>query len=107
MPDQWTIHGREYSDCNCNWGCPCQFDVDARTARVEVPGLVESTGGPIVDPNSGQEFRARIDLPNGFEYSLAEMGTGSSKANAGLSIELEDSYGQWNLLHMNQDDVIR
>jgi hypothetical protein len=209
MPDQWMIRGREFSNCNCSWGCPCQFnapttygnceavsaahidvghfndtrldglsyvlllywpgeiaeghgreqlivderadaaqreairkiafgestapgathyfvfnstmsevletlyapievsiDVEMRKARVRVPGLVESTGGPIVDPNSGQEFRARIDLPNGFEYRLAEVGTGSSQATAGLTIGLENSYGQWNLLHMNQDGVI-
>ncbi|MBW2313326.1 MAG: DUF1326 domain-containing protein [Deltaproteobacteria bacterium] len=210
MPDQWTIRGQEYGNCNCDWGCPCQFnaptthgnceavaaghieeghfnetrldglnfvlllwwpgeiaegngrqqvivderadaeqreairkivhgestapgathffvynstmsevletlyapihleiDVEARKASLDVPGLIESTGSPIVDPNSGQEFHARIDLPNGFEYRLAEMGNASSKVTAGLQIELQDSYGQWNELHMNQDGVIR
>ena len=84
-----------------------QIDVEARSARVHVPGLAESDGSPIVNPNSGQEYRARIDLPNGFEYSLAEMGTGSSKIQAGIQMQLSDSYGQFNLLHMNQDGVIR
>jgi len=84
-----------------------EIDVPARRARVEVPGLVESHGEPIIDPHSGQEFRARIDLPNGFEYSLAEMGIGRSKATAGVTLNLEGSYGQFNELHMNQDGVIR
>jgi hypothetical protein len=22
----WTIHGREFVNCNCSYGCPCQFD---------------------------------------------------------------------------------
>ena len=22
----WTIHGREFANCNCNYGCPCQFN---------------------------------------------------------------------------------
>src|SRR4249919_3909993 len=22
----WTIHGREFSNCNCAYGCPCQFN---------------------------------------------------------------------------------
>jgi hypothetical protein len=210
MSDRWTLRGVEYSNCNCAWGCPCQFnsptthgyceavaagrieqgsfnetrldglrfvllfqwpgeiaegngreqviideradgaqrealrkilhgestapgathffvfnstmsevletlyapieftaDVEARTSRLHVPGLVESTGSPIVDPNNGAEFRARIDLPGGFEYSRAEMGTGTSSVTAGIRMELANSYGQWNLLHMNQDGVIR
>ena len=64
------------------------------------------TGSPIVDPNSGAEFRARIDLPNGFEYRLAEIGQGESRATAGLDISLAGSYGQFNVLHLNQDGVI-
>jgi hypothetical protein len=84
-----------------------EFDLKARTARVEVPGLVQSTGRPITDPNSGQEFHAAIQLPNGFEYTTAEMGSGSSQVSAGISLDLTDSYGQFNTLHMNQDGVIR
>ena len=210
MADQWEIRGVEFGNCNCAWGCPCQFnapsthgfceailggrideghfndtrldglkwalilkwpgeiadgngreqaiidegadaaqrdalekillgqstapgathfyvynstmsevletlvapiefaiDIEARTAKLVIPGLIESTGSPIVDPNSGEEFRARINLPNGFEYSIAEMGTASSKVTAGIELMLSDSYGQWNETHMNQDGVIR
>ena len=24
---QWNIKGRELANCNCNFGCPCQFGV--------------------------------------------------------------------------------
>jgi len=84
-----------------------EVDVEARRARIEVPGLVESTGSPILDPFSGEEFRAAIHLPNGFEYTIAEMGSGDSRVNAGLRIELSKSYGQFNHVHMNQDGLIR
>ncbi len=210
MSDKWTIRGKEFSNCNCAYGCPCQFnsptthgnceaigsleieeghfndtrldglysvmllywpgeiadgdgtqqviideradaeqrealrkilhgestapgsthfavfnstmskvletlyapiklsiDVEARKARVEVPELVESTGTPIIDPNSKKEFRAGIGLPNGFEYTYAEMGSGSSKVRAGIKLDFSESYGQFNILHMNQDGVIR
>jgi len=210
MADRWRIRGVEYGNCNCAWGCPCQFnapsthgfceavtggvieeghfesvrldglhwvmllqwpgeiaagngrqqaiieeratpaqrealrkilhgeattpgathffvfnstmsevlptlyapvrveiDVAARRARIEVPGLVESTGSPILDPFSGEEFRAAIHLPNGFEYTVAEMGSGDSRSTAGLRIELSKSYGQFNQVHMNQDGPIR
>jgi hypothetical protein len=25
MADQWMIRGPEFINCNCAWGCPCQF----------------------------------------------------------------------------------
>ena len=83
------------------------IDVEARQATVHVPDLVESTGTPITDPFSGGDFRARINLPGGFEYTVAEIGNGSTKAQAGITLNLSDSYGQFNILHMNQDGVIR
>ena len=84
-----------------------EIDIEARTARLSVAGVVESTGSPIINPHSGEPSRSRINLPNGFEYTVAEMGSGSSKITAGIELELTDSYGQFNILHMNQDGVIR
>jgi hypothetical protein len=52
-------------------------------------------------------MRSAISLPNGFEYTYAEMGNGNSKSRAGITLDLKDSYGQFNILHMNQDGVIR
>ncbi|EGG99418.1 hypothetical protein imdm_1126 [gamma proteobacterium IMCC2047] len=26
MSDTWELHGTEFSNCNCDWGCPCQFN---------------------------------------------------------------------------------
>jgi hypothetical protein len=59
------------------------IDVDARRAKVAVPGLVESTGSPIIDPNSGGEFRARIDLPE----KILPIGVGGGRA-AGVAMLL-------------------
>jgi hypothetical protein len=83
------------------------IDIEARQARVTVPELVESTGIPITNPFTGGDHRARIHLPEGFEYTVAEIGNGSTKAQAGISLNLSNSYGQFNILHMNQDGVIR
>ncbi len=83
------------------------IDIEARVARLSIPGLVESEGSPIVNPNSGEPFRARIHLPNGFEYTYAEMATGKTRATAGIEIDIEGTYGQFNEQHMNQDGVIR
>jgi hypothetical protein len=210
MNDRWMVRGREFSNCNCNWGCPCQFnapsthghceaigsgivdegyfndtsldglhwvlllqwpgeisagngtqqaiideratpqqreslrrilhgeatkpgatgfyvynstmstvletlfapvtvevDVEGRRASILVPGLIESRGTPIIDPLSGQEHRAGISLPDGFEYTFAEMGSGSTQSSAAIALELKDSYGQFNYMHLTQDGVIR
>jgi len=210
MNDQWMIRGSEFSNCNCAFGCPCQFnspstngyceaigsvlieegnfndisldglcfvmllkwpgevaggngqqqliidesanseqrealrkiahgestapgathfyvynstmskvhdtlyapikisiDVEARHAHTKIEGFVESVGMPMVDPFSGEESKARIHLPNGFEYTYAEMGAGTSKITADIELDLNNSYGQFNILHMNQDGVIR
>jgi hypothetical protein len=85
----------------------CEIDIAKRTARVSVPDLVEAKGTPIVDPHSGNEFRAGISLPGGFEYSYAEVGSGTTRTRAGIQLDLSASYGQFCELHMNQDGVIR
>jgi hypothetical protein len=83
------------------------IDVDAREASVRVPGLVESNGSPLINAFSGEPLRALITLPAGFEYTVAEMGQGKSKVTAAIELSLDSSYGQFNVLHMNQDGVIR
>ena len=210
MADQWAIHGREYGNCNCAYGCPCQFnapsthghceglvggivddghynevslngltfvtyfqwpgeiaegngrqqvvitesasdeqrevlekilrgestapgatifnvlastmsevletlyrpidisiDVEARKGSIAVQGLVQSTGIPMKNPFTGEDARARIHLPDGFEYTYAEVGNGTSTVTAEIALDLKDSYGQFAELHMNQDGVIR
>jgi len=210
MKDQWTIRGTEFVNCNCAWGCPCQFnspsthghceaisgahieegwfnetrldglnfimilrwpgeiaegngqqqlildercstaqreallkvlkgesttpgatifnvfaatmsqvldpiyapieakiDVAARQATLKVPGLVETQGTPLTNPFTGEPARALIQLPDGFEYTVAEMGSGHTKTTAPIDLDLQGTYGQFSILHMTQDGVVR
>jgi len=210
MSDRWMIRGTQFANCNCDWGCPCQFnsptthghceaieaghieegeygetrldglnyvmlvqwpgeiadgngreqfiideradaaqrealqkilrgestapgathfyvfnstmsevldpifapielaiDVAGRSARVEVPGIGVSRAEPIVDPNSGEEFQVRFVLPNGFQLTEAEVGSGSTDLSAGIALHLSGSHAHFAELHMNQDGVIR
>ncbi|HYC47880.1 MAG TPA: DUF1326 domain-containing protein [Burkholderiales bacterium] len=88
---------------------PIEFevDVDARRGKVHVDGVFEITGEPIRNPVTGKEHRARIDLPHGFEYEIAEMGSASSKSKGNIAIELKDSYAQFARLHMNNQGIVR
>lgn len=84
-----------------------EVDVDQRRAKLRVPGITEGRGEPIRNPITGVEHRARIDLPNGFEYSLAEIGRGWSKATHPLTVELSDTYGQFARIHLTESGVVR
>ena len=88
---------------------PIEFDVDmaARTARGRVPGLVVSDAEPIRNPVTGEEHRAQIVLPDGFEYTVAEMGSASSKTTGAIPLEFSDTYAQFNELHMTERGIVR
>jgi hypothetical protein len=84
-----------------------EVDVAERRARLVVPGIAEGRGEPILNAVTGKPHRARIDLPNGFEYSLAEMGRGWSDASRPMALRLTDSYGQFAAIHLSQSGVVR
>ena len=35
MPDRWRIRGVEWSNCNCAFGCPCQFNAPSTHGHCE------------------------------------------------------------------------
>ncbi len=84
-----------------------EVDVDERTARLKIDGVVESTGEPIRNPVTGNIHRARIDLPHGFEYALAEMGSGTTKATGEIKLDFDASYGQFARLHLSPTGPVR
>jgi hypothetical protein len=83
-----------------------EVDVEARRARLNIPGLLESSGEPIRNPVTGAEHRARIDLPHGFEYRIAEIGSGTTKATGAIKLDLKNSYGQFAHLHLSNKGVV-
>jgi len=84
-----------------------EIDVEKRSGRVSVPGVLELTAEPIRNPVTGDIHRARIDLPHGFEYEIAEIGSGSMKATGDMEVELKDSYAQFAELHLSNSGVVR
>ncbi len=84
-----------------------EIDVENRVGRIVVPGVFETTGEPIRNPVTGNIHRARIDLPDGFEYEIAEIGSASTKATGDIKLNLENSYGQFAELHLCNSGVVR
>ncbi|MGR3760612.1 DUF1326 domain-containing protein [Roseobacteraceae bacterium NS-SX3] len=72
-----------------------EVDIENRTAKVEIDGLLTASGRPIQAPHGGGAHRVRIDIPGGIEFTLAEIGSGSSKSTAAIKLDLDDTYGQW------------
>jgi hypothetical protein len=196
---QWHVQGDEVSSCNCDWGCPCQFNADPtdggcegvagfrirkghfgavpldgvrfaqilvwpgridrgggtmqlildpestaeqreaitvlnsgqegggyfeifaatcsticdpivapitletdrerRTGKLIVRGIIENQIGPIRNPVTAEEHRARIVLPGGFEFTEAEMADSlqlSVTSTPPLRFEYAHTYGQLN-----------
>ena len=84
-----------------------EVDVDARTGRLSIPGVVETRGEPIKNPVTGAEHRVRIDMPEGLEYAMAEIGSGTTKATGEIKLDHEASYGQFNNLHHSPTGPVR
>ena len=80
-------------------------DVDDRKARVRIPGLVEARGEPILNPVTGAEHRARIQLPQGFEYDVCEVGRGWTETQEPLKLSLSDTHAQFARLQMTGSGV--
>lgn len=85
-----------------------EFDVDIehRKARVVMPNVLESFASPIRSPVTGTEHRVRINLPNGIEFDLAEIGSGTTKTMASIAIDLKDTYCHFTFLRQSGKGII-
>lgn len=118
-----VLHGGETEEAKTHWWVfhamsstvhepvykPIDFEVDIerRVARVAIPGILESTGRPIISPATGEEHRVRIDIPNGIEFEIAEIGSATTRATGPIELDLTDSYGQFNRIHHTGKGVVR
>lgn len=88
---------------------PIEFDVDVegRTGRLRIAGHVETDARPILNAATGEPVRAQIWLPDGFEYEVADVGSGTSRSIAPMTLEHSDSYSQFAHLHLDSHGVVR
>ena len=88
---------------------PIEFEVDVegRRGRFRIPGIAETVGEPIRNPVTGTEHRVRIDLPHGFEFRIAEIGSGTTRATGAIPLPgLENSYGQFARLQLSNHGIV-
>jgi hypothetical protein len=120
-----VLHGKETEEAATHWWVfhamsdtihptlfkPIESEIDIKgvTARTSIPGMVESTGGPIrPDHTPDSVHRVQIVIPGGIEFEVAEMGSASTKtgSESAVQLNLTDSYGQWNLLKHSGSGVV-
>jgi hypothetical protein len=83
-----------------------RVDIDRRSARLDIPGWIDARGEPIVNPVTGEEHRARINLPQGFEYDVCEVGRGWARTQGPVDVQLSDSHAQFAQLHLTESGVV-
>jgi hypothetical protein len=83
------------------------IDVPKRKATIRVPGLVDTGIEPIRNSVTGAESRAQICLPDGFEFTVAEVASGTTKSNAGVKLDLKATHSHLSRLDLTESGVIR
>lgn len=68
---------------------PIEFDLDMDRRRgfVAIAGVMDTRIEPITNPVTGAEHRARVVLPDGFEYREAEYCSGATHATGAIGLD--------------------
>lgn len=80
-----------------------KVDIEARSARAEIPGIVDCVGEPIRNPHDGGAHRVQIRHPEGIEFEYAEIGNSRTKAIGDIPLDFENTYAQFNYVDFSQD----
>ncbi|MDP8995326.1 MAG: DUF1326 domain-containing protein [Pseudomonadota bacterium] len=64
-----------------------EADKERRTGRAAIEGLLDTRIEPIRNPVTGEEHRARVILPEGFEYREAEYASGDSRVEGPIPMD--------------------
>ena len=84
------------------------IDVKTATAKLNVPGLIESSAAPITNPMTKAPHRVHITLPTGFEFTDAEFAVGKAKASSGpIELDFEDTHAHLAKIHWGTHGVGR
>jgi hypothetical protein len=83
------------------------IDIENRRASLRVPGIIDGTVGPIVNPVTGKPGRARVTLPAGFEFTEAEFASGTAKVEGAIPLDFTDTHAHLARIHWSTHGVVR
>ena len=88
---------------------PAQTAQAFAARSLDDPGLrafVEASVEPIRNPVTGEEHRARVTIPKGFEYHEAEYASSSTRASGLIAHEWSGRHAHLCIMHMTQNGVV-
>ena len=77
-----------------------EFDEASRTARLVIPGVLETEVEPIKNPVTGADHRVQIVMPEGFEHRVGEVASSNIRSRG--AIKFETRGGHSTLAHVVQ-----
>jgi len=90
---KWTLHGREFANCNCSYGCPCQFNALPTHGNCwAVVGIQIETGHHGTVPLDGLriagifKYPGAIHMGNGEAVPIVDKRANEAQRNALLRI---------------------
>ncbi len=85
-----------------------EANFELRTARVDIPNVMRSSGGPIINEFNGEPFHVALARPSGsFEFTYAEIGVGTTSVTGDIEMAFEDSWAHYCVHYFNQDGLIQ
>ena len=85
MPNaSWRLEGAWIENCNCAFGCPCDFSA---------PGVLESDVEPNRNPVTGAPHRIQVLMPEGFEHRSGEVASSNIASSGAIRYETHRSHG--------------
>ena len=69
-----------------------QFDKTARTARLVIPGVLETDVEPIRNPVTGAAHRIQVVMPDGFEHIEGEIASSNIRSSGAIPFETQGSH---------------
>ncbi len=85
-----------------------EADLERRTAKVEIPGILTSRAAPKINAFNGEPFHIAIARSSGsFEFTYAELGLGSTEVSGDMEMAFDESWAHFCIHHFNQDGLVR
>jgi hypothetical protein len=85
-----------------------EADLEARAARVEIPGVLKSNARPKINEFTGEPFHIALARPSGsFEFTYAELGLGTTSVSGDLEMAFQDTWAHFCIHHFDQDGLVR
>jgi hypothetical protein len=83
-----------------------ELDIDKRIGRAAVKGVSETNVEPIKNPVTGDPHRARVALPQGFEFRLAEFASSTVKSTGAIDHDWSGRHAHVAMLDLSTNGAL-